>query len=648
MARSPKRAGEHQSSHRGQSPPLPYGWSKRQNEEGLTYYVDHVKKVTQWNDPREERGSRDDRRLSRSPRRSPRLSPRRSSPPRKRRRSPSPESSRHSRHLREYSPEYRQRSRSRRRDGRRHRKDSPPRMRRRSGSRGMRRRSRSPPPMLLPRLLPRKAPVRSDGLLLHPYVQAQLDDLCKNRLLERSDLDESTLEKLAELEDGAGAIVMEAFSQANHDAVGDKARLLRNMIRGYRDGRWAGKDIYCQRIAREGKAQFLSPDVQAKLDHAFRKRILSRAELDQDVLQRLSECTPSEGCEILDTFLQQDFMKIQNKAAFLMGIVKRTRLQRENVDNAVATSPDERRSAVRPRRAADNPPPARKPRVVDCTVESADLAPQSDAGKEESSGEGAGVFTATRASSGDSHQEGTGEILHHEDREASDAEGTADAMESEAIVEGGNVRTDVEGAAHEASEVGAAAPLEDAAERIEGNEAHSTANESVPEGNVLGAAQVVAVEPEAEDVGQSAAEDTEEGEIENAEKTAAELNCGVEGETAEMTLDEDSVGKLCAEEASCNHGMSEDNGHSETAAASDASSNSEDQPADDPVEAQMMQLPLSTEFATATATANAGTTTTTTTTTTTIAGDPETEPQPEEPNIRVLEDDVPVEQQASQ
>ena len=116
---------------------------------------------------------------------------------------------------------------------------------------------RAGPTSRSPRCSPaRRSPVKTSkgpnpdlgGLALHPYVQAQLDELFKTRRLHRSDLDEQSIQDLGEFTPGDAAIIIEAFSQEDFDRINNKNGFLTAMMRKYRDGRWDGMKDFSESV----------------------------------------------------------------------------------------------------------------------------------------------------------------------------------------------------------------------------------------------------------------------------------------------------------------------------------------------------------------------------------------------------------------
>lgn len=79
----------------------------------------------------------------------------------------------------------------------------------------------------------------------------------------------------------------------------------------------AHSDIYDNLLG-----QGMNPSLAAKLDEIHQQRLLSVEELDDRALEALKEFAEEDALNVLEQFMKSDLSHVQNKSAFLCGVMK--------------------------------------------------------------------------------------------------------------------------------------------------------------------------------------------------------------------------------------------------------------------------------------------------------------------------------------
>lgn len=86
--------------------------------------------------------------------------------------------------------------------------------------------------------------------------------------------------------------------------------------------------------------QGMNPSLAAKLDEIHQQNLLAVDELDDRALEALKEFTEDNALNVLQQFMKSDLSHVQNKSAFLCGVMKtyRAKMKLKNDDASAPSS----------------------------------------------------------------------------------------------------------------------------------------------------------------------------------------------------------------------------------------------------------------------------------------------------------------------
>lgn len=86
--------------------------------------------------------------------------------------------------------------------------------------------------------------------------------------------------------------------------------------------------------------QGMNPSLAAKLDEIHQQNLLAVDELDDRALEALKEFTEDDALNVLQQFMKSDLSHVQNKSAFLCGVMKtyRAKMKLKNEESSVPSS----------------------------------------------------------------------------------------------------------------------------------------------------------------------------------------------------------------------------------------------------------------------------------------------------------------------
>jgi hypothetical protein len=159
--------------------------------------------------------------------------------------------------------------------------------------------------------------------LLAVQVQALLDEMCAVGILQREEIDQDTINRLAEL-GRDGRAVLEEFLQSDLDSVSNSVRFLNGMLQRSQTSQQA-VSVTPAVPARPRKAAKsaveLPAQVRGKLDRLIMDGLLQAEELDGQILQTLADLPPQTAVGVLQDLGSADVGVIRNKAAWLQSAI---------------------------------------------------------------------------------------------------------------------------------------------------------------------------------------------------------------------------------------------------------------------------------------------------------------------------------------